>query len=368
VGPLPFLRTGPGIALDGKQKFDLSQFNQAYFERLRSRVAAAGERGIYVSVMLFEGWSVEQKGQLGNPWQGHPLNGANNVNGLDGDLNGDGQGKEIHTLAVPEQITELQRRYVREVIDTLNDLDNVLWEIGNEMHRGAVEWIYHMIDTIHEYEQTKPKQHPVGMTGAPIENEDLFNSPADWISPTGQDGYNDDPPVADGRKVIIADVDHVWPKDFAGWVWKSFTRGLNTAFMDMYGATSIGDKDVERDLKWTGDWIGQTETVRRNMGYTRRYAERMNLAAMTPRGDLCSTGYCLAEPGSAYLVYQPESGPVRLDLGVARGRRHSVEWLSPDTGEAVSAQAVGGGESVTLTPPFEGTAVLYLSSVSEPAA
>ncbi len=25
--------------------------------------------------------------------------------------------------------------------------------------------------------------------------------------------------------------------------------GLNTAFMDLYGATSIGDKEIERDLK-----------------------------------------------------------------------------------------------------------------------
>jgi hypothetical protein len=95
------------------------------------------------------------------------------------------------------------------------------------------------------YQKTKPKQHPMGMTGAPIPNKALFESPADWISPTGGDGYNADPPPADGRKVIISDVDHVWPKDYRRWVWKSFTRGLHTAFMDLYGATRIGDKDVK---------------------------------------------------------------------------------------------------------------------------
>jgi hypothetical protein len=51
---LPYLRTGPGNALDGGLKFDLKAFNEDYFSRLRSRVMEAGRRGIYVSIMLFE--------------------------------------------------------------------------------------------------------------------------------------------------------------------------------------------------------------------------------------------------------------------------------------------------------------------------
>ena len=160
VGPVAFVRTGPGQALDGEPKFDLTRPNDAYFERLRERVAAARARGIYVSVMLFEGWSVERKGQVGNPWQGHPFNKANNVNGVDGDLNHDGQGPEIHTLDAPEAILDVQHAYVRRVIDTVNDLDNVLYEIGNEMHPGSVQWQYRMIDFIHEYERASRSNIP----------------------------------------------------------------------------------------------------------------------------------------------------------------------------------------------------------------
>src|SRR5262249_31337389 len=46
--PSPFARTGSETALDGGPKFDLDQFEQAYFDRLRDRVAAAHDRGIYV--------------------------------------------------------------------------------------------------------------------------------------------------------------------------------------------------------------------------------------------------------------------------------------------------------------------------------
>jgi hypothetical protein len=90
--PSVYRRTGPAAASDGKPRFDLRRFDPAYFDRLRRRVIAARERGIYVIVMLFNGWSVERKGNGDNPWDGHPFNGKNNVNGIDGDLDGDGSG------------------------------------------------------------------------------------------------------------------------------------------------------------------------------------------------------------------------------------------------------------------------------------
>ena len=54
--PHPWARPGPGLAADGLPRFDLDTFDESYFARLRERVEAAGERGMYVSVMLFEGW------------------------------------------------------------------------------------------------------------------------------------------------------------------------------------------------------------------------------------------------------------------------------------------------------------------------
>ena len=163
--PMAYMRTGPGKAIDGKPRFDLTKFNQAYFDRLRQRVVQAGGRGIYVSVMLFQGFSVEQKGtkgvepNKGNAWDGHPYNKSNNINGIDGDLNGDGEGIETHTLR-NEKVLQLQEAYVRKVVDTLNDLDNVLWEISNESHPDSIPWQYHLIKFIKEYEATKSIQHP----------------------------------------------------------------------------------------------------------------------------------------------------------------------------------------------------------------
>ena len=97
--PHPYERTGPGLALDGKPKFDLTKFNQTYFCRLKKRVEEAQRYGLYVSIMLFQGFSVSQKNTVGaidrsfgNPWEGHPFHKSNNVNQIDGDPNGRNRG------------------------------------------------------------------------------------------------------------------------------------------------------------------------------------------------------------------------------------------------------------------------------------
>src|SRR6185436_8432303 len=70
--PMPYQRSTTCCAFDGGNKFNLSQFNQAYFDRMRQRVIEVQDRGMYVSIMLFDGWSVESKEGNHNPWDGHP--------------------------------------------------------------------------------------------------------------------------------------------------------------------------------------------------------------------------------------------------------------------------------------------------------
>jgi hypothetical protein len=96
------------------------------------------------------------------------------------------------------------------------------------------------------------------------------------------------------------------------------------------------------------------------MGFTRRFADRMDLAAMTPHPKLASTGHCLASPGAQYLVYQPKEGEAfSVDL---KAGTYRFEWFDPGRGEAVakgSFDAAGGARD--FRPPFDGAAVLYLA-------
>ena len=362
--PLPFERSGPGLALDGKLRYDLGQYNPVYFDRLRQRVIQAGERGMYVSVMLFEGWCVKWSYPASDAWPSHPYHKDNNINGVNGDPDGDGKA-DIYCLDVPE-VVEYQKAYIRKVIDTVNDLDNVLYEIINEIpndERG-VTWHYHMIDFVHAYERTLPKQHPVGMTaeGGNQHNPILFASPADWISPgRGPDQqYKYNPPTGDGSKVIVSDTDHLW--GHGGnypWAWKSFLRGLNVLFMDPWepvpGHTRPGYAQDRLNTRNYPDW----GLLRANLGHIRRYSQRLDLNCALPHAELSSSGYCLAEPGQAYLVYVPDDAQVVVDLTQADGA-FAVEWFSPRTGAVTYDAPALAGKPTHFNSPFGMDVVLFL--------
>jgi hypothetical protein len=367
--PFPWQRTGQGAATDGRPKFDLNKFDQAYFDRIRARTIAARDSGIYVSIQLFQAYALQFNR---NEKDGYPLSGSNNINGIDA-----GSGYAANTLEIPA-VTATQEEYVRKVLDTVNDLDNVLYEIANEAGAFATKWQYHMIELIHRYEKSKPKQHPVGMTfqykGGTL--EELFASPADWISPDCGKGYIQDPPAADGRKVMIVDTDHGYgwqalkkdgPHGQQAWVWKNLLRGNQTLFMDPYLAKIAGGNTGRNSPGGTNPkepYFGLTpdpywETIRAAMGRARTYAQKIDLAAATPRSDLSSTAYCLAIPGKEYLVYKPGDSK-SLTVSLTAGA-YEFEWYNPTTGAVAGRGTFRTTESGRpFAAPFEGDAVLYL--------
>jgi hypothetical protein len=322
--------------------------------------------------MLFESWTIKGTTAAQDPWPFHPMHPDNNVNGVTDDptlQDGPGKGRawDLFSLRCP-QLLQWQKEYVKKVVDTLNDLDHVLYEISNEVpdRPEAMAWQDHLCAFIHEYERGKPKRHPVGITaeGGNQDNAVLFATGADWISPGSgrRFEYRYNPPPADGSKVILSDTDHLWGHGAeVAWIWKSFTRGLNVLFMDPW-------EPIPADMPgWVQGGVSLNQRsyylwdpVRRNLGYTRRYADRLDLNACAPHGELCTSTYCLADPGRAYLCYLPAGGQEGLDLWDAPGA-FGVEWLDPGTGRTSDGGAIDGGRRHALGAPFPGPAVLYLS-------
>ena len=393
--PQPWLRTGPGLAKDGKPKFDLSKFDRAFFDRLRERVIAAGTEGIYVAVMLFDGWALHLSPAPDNV-EGHPFHAASNVNGI-----GVTSIVDYQVLPLEPRVRALEEAYIRRVVDAVHDLPNVLYEVANESSGGgtvdenfaqmlglgrppdwgnSTAWQYWVIEVVKQYEKEKGYDpHPIGMTMQfPVAdqtkvNVPLFSGPADWISPGYDDEiftggrhpmapgappsrWFDDPPVSDGKKVVITDTDHYAPgKGDALWAWKSFLRGHNTILMDFGLIGGVNPSDPS---------YASFEPARFAMGDTRRYAERVKLIDMAPRADLTSTGYALANPGSEYLVLQPNETGDAFEVRLAAGS-YDVEWYSVKTRETQKASRVRVERdgAVRFMSPFAapGPSVLYVS-------
>jgi hypothetical protein len=295
------------------------------------------------------------------------------VNGID-----DGGGTRATTMAAPNAITAVQDAYVRKVIDTLNDLPNVLWIVSQEAARGSNWWNAHLIALTRDYEAGKPFQHPIGY-GVQDDGDDaaILNSDADWIAPHVRISPTTSCGTGHPRcKVNVNDSDHsyfgIWndpPQVNRNYFWINFTNGNQTLFMDPYVVYYPREKRNLCPNPVNGIGSGpdpRWDHVRDTMGLIRRYADSMNLAAMTPQGHLSSTGHVLATTDSAspeYLVYAASGGSFSVNLANAGGR-FAVEWMNPATGRTSAGEAMSGGATRTFTPPFGGDAVLYLSTAA----
>ena len=135
------------------------------------------------------------------------------------------------------------------------------------------------------------------------------------------------------------------------WQWRTFTRGhsLNAV-----------DGDPEQDEDWV---TPDDSSTMQAMG---RYGEMVDLARMKPHNLLSSTRYCLADPGHAYIVYQPSKGlegssqgfPFELEL--ESGTFH-YEWFNTETNRiAQTGESQWEAGISTFTPPFNAHAVLFL--------
>jgi len=106
--------------LSGNYRYDLSSWNDAYFERLRDLMSAATENNVIVEVTLFSSIYRDEH------WDISPQNPANNVN-ITHEINRfDAQTLNNGTLL------QYQERFVRKMVRELNEFDNFFFEIQNE--------------------------------------------------------------------------------------------------------------------------------------------------------------------------------------------------------------------------------------------
>ena len=249
---------------------------------------------------------------------------------------------------------------------------------------------YWVIDVVKEYEQEMGYDlHPIGMTMQfPVKyqtkvNDPLFKSKAEWISPGYDDEiftegrhpmapdsppsrWYDNPPDLEGRKIVITDTDHYAPgQGDALWAWKSFLRGHHPILMDFGIIMGVNPPDPSAGSPGVPPYDFY-EGARYAMGDTLRYAEKMKLINMEPRGDLSSTGFALANPGQEYLVLQPNDTMDPFTVMLEPGT-YTVEWFSIHGRETRNSKkvTVKSAGSTSFAAPFSaaGPVVLYLRQV-----
>lgn len=151
VGLVPWKKTG--------------ELNKRFYNRLATVVRKAEAKDIVTGVVLFENAFTSY---FPGGWDNHPFNGL-----------GPRSAAEVHTRG---PWNKYQRAHVKKVINTLEDFDNVIYEVGNELNSNSVPWFQtKVVEWVKKF-----TNKPIGVSYASGLKRSRGKT-QDWITGTGAD-------------------------------------------------------------------------------------------------------------------------------------------------------------------------------------
>ncbi len=368
-------------------KFDLAQWNPAYFERYRDFLAEASKLGIVVEVTLFSSHYQEAH------WNISPFNPANNVNATDTI-----DWHKLHTLD-NGNILQWQERYTRKLVSEARDSDNVIFEIQNEpwSDRGR------LVSVINPYLQPPARdRYPNSIDLADALSAAWQERVAQWIASEesrlaakhliAQNYSNFGYPVAElAPGVSVVNFHYAYPRavelnyglqkaigyDETGFLGQEDAAYIRQAwnfllaggglFNHLDYSFTVGHEDGT-DTEPNGPG-GGSPALRRMLSTLSRALNAMPLAEVSPhphiiRHATAGSAKVLSSPGGHYLMYFDGEGPftVTLALPVAG---YAGEWIEIQTGKTTPLVPFHhtGGEKVLTTPGFAVGVALRLNRI-----
>jgi hypothetical protein len=347
----PWARSGtPGYA-NGGNKFDLAQWDDAYFARLRDFVAQASRRGVIVEMNLFCPFYDEAQ------WRLSPQNAANNVNAL-----GLVQRTDVYTLDKDGGLLAVHVRLTRKIAAALQEFDNVYYEVCNEPYFGGVtiEWQHLIVDTLVDAEKNLPHKHLISMNIAngakqverPHPTVSIFNfhyaNPPDAVT----QNFGLRKAIGDNETGFKGTGDTHYRRE--GW---EFMLAGGALYSNLDYSFAVGHEDGTFAYPSTQPG-GGNRAFRQQLQVLKQFLDGFDFVKMRPDQSVFAGGLsgkvqarALVEPGRQYAVYLFGSGQSVLRLNLPGGQ-YAAQWLNPLDGKITREERLQHpGGQLALTPP-----------------
>ena len=364
-------------------KYDLEQWNDAYWERFENLLRWSNERDIIIQIEVWDRFDYSQEQWAASPWR--PANNVNYTVESSGLLNAypapAWHDKQPFFHSIPDMpgylsaldlVRGYQERLVAKMLSISLQYGNVLYCMDNETSTDP-RWGLHWIHFI---------KQKAGEAGQQVFTTDMFD-----------DGWK--PEASAKLKFALEhpadydfiDISQVNSRSFDEAHWNHFAwvvdqvkespRPLNHVKIYSDGETNWGSgtpvDGVERFWRnliggasacrfhRPGAGIGLNETAKACIAAARKLETVVKLWDVTARQDLLSDrdadeAYLAAKPGEAYVLFFTDGGSVTLTLPV-EAAAFQVKWIDIGTGNWGRA---GKLESATITAPGKGPWVVAI--------
>lgn len=349
----PWARSGtPGYA-GGGAKFDLKQWNEEYFNRLKDFVQHASRCGVVVEMVLFCPFYKDDQ------WKLSPLNVANNIQGI-----GEVARTDVYTLDKHGGLLDVQETMVRRIVHELRGFDNVYYEVSNEPYFGGVtlEWQHRIAEVILDAEKDFPHRHLISRNVAngsakitkPHPAFSIFNFHYATPPKAVALNYALEKVIGDNETGFKGNADRHYRME--GWEFILAGGGL---YNNLDYSFAVGHEDGSFEYPDTQPG-GGSKRLRRQLRALREFIEGFDFIRMQPRNGVIRGGVpdkararALVEPGKAWAVYITDGGRVDLELELPGGR-YEADWLDPVTGRVTKSRELehAGGVATLSSPEY----------------
>jgi hypothetical protein len=175
----PWARSGRGQAWDGLSRYDLTRFNQWYFDRLDQFAELADTRNLILMQSMYFQHNILEAGAH---WADFPWRPANclQATGFPEPPVYENR-KRVFMAEDFYDVThslrrDLHRRYIRHCLDTLGDSTNVLFILGEEFS-GPATFVRFWLDTIRGWELERDRQVLVVLSACHDVQESILADP-----------------------------------------------------------------------------------------------------------------------------------------------------------------------------------------------
>jgi hypothetical protein len=390
----PFVRSGPGKALDGEPIYDLDKWNPEYFERLHRFLDLASQKGIVVELTVFSNTYSNET------WALNPLRAENNqqhVGAIDW---------QDYISLKDAELVRRQSAYARKIIQETSGYDNVYYEICNEPgggfagHASAADvdaWQEEMAGVLRDEMRRQNRPHLLsGQQAFTYGAKNAFPMDATFAGKTF-DIVNDHPlpnTLFDGHvyemgnfmskelmldqvasfcratdsrpKPVVLDEDNTASmyRDMTGWTihrkraWTALLSGCHYDYID-FSITVGSERGTAASQGAIRTWMQHRSEFMASFDFIHAKLTPDWIATYPPH--LTASG--LSIPGRDYVAYLADLREVgdaaggeaiggRVSLSLPPGS-YDVRLYSPVTGQYSPAIEVkGGGESALVLPAF----------------
>jgi hypothetical protein len=349
----PWARSNVPGATHGGNKWDLNQWDPAYFDRMKQFVSEAERRGIIVDLALFCPFYTDAQ------WNYSPMKAANNVNNV-----GDIERESVYTLDKNGELLDIQHNMVRKIVQELRGFTNIIYEICNEPYFGGVtmDWQHRIAEVIRDAEASPGIKHLISQNIANDSARIIDPHPAVSVfnfhyatPPTAvKQNYHLNKVIGNNETGFHGQLDSTYRKE--GW---EFILAGGALYNNLDYSFVVGREsgDYAYPEKQPG---GGSTTLRQQLNYLQQFIGRFDFIAMKPDVSYLAPlpertrAYGLAEPGQQYALYFLHlSG--KLSFQIPAGT-YAVEWFDPISGKPIDQRTLKSSGKKTLTlkvPPSE---------------